>query len=99
MTTTTAPQWTITAKDENGKPLQIDTQLRGDAFYVYADRKGWSLLCETLRLNEHLEEATTPQEAITEAVVLVIQRLAELSASITQLSAELSTIPLIIEDQ
>jgi hypothetical protein len=96
-TTTTAPQWTITAKDENGKPLLIKAELGGQAFYLYANLKGWSLFCNVLRMCEYLEEAATPQEAITEAAVLVIQRLTELSAWITQLS--LSTIPLTIEDQ
>ena len=89
MTSTTTPQWTITARDADKKFLRIVTLLGGNAFYVYETQKGWFFVCDALRMCEHLKEASNSEQAIANAVVAVSQHLA-------QLSDELSTIPLTI---
>jgi hypothetical protein len=90
--TTTAPQWTITKKDTNGKPLRIETKLGRSAFAVYMYNKKWCFFCDALQVFGCLEEISNGEQAIADAIVSVSQHLA-------QLSAELRTIPLTIENQ
>lgn len=90
--TSTEAQWTITKKDTNGKPLRIETKLGRSAFAVYIFNKKWYFFCDALQISGYLEEISNGEQAIADAMVTVAQRLA-------QLSAELSTIPLTIENQ